>query len=94
MFIYYKLSIENSTTIYILRSTRDESVNIWLDRYETSQTGTVTKKFLPDKIVRTTRFTPLHIKCWQVAEYLHRFKLNDSSGCECDDNMSSIYIAP
>ena len=78
---------------YVKEMIRKESVRIWQDRYETSQTGAVTKKFLPDvevayRITRTTVFAPFHVQMLTghggIAEYLYRFKLKNSPSCECD----------
>lgn len=76
---------------------REETVRKWQDRVDSSQTGSVTKMFLPDvekayRIVRGTKLTPLQVQILTghggFGEYLHRFKLKDSPGCECDPNKS------
>ena len=82
---------------YVRRRIREESVQKWQDRYDTSTTGTVTKTFLPNvdkafRIVRGTRLTPLQIQILTghggFGEYLHRFQLRSCPGCECDPNIS------
>ncbi|XP_069361305.1 uncharacterized protein [Maniola hyperantus] len=82
---------------YVKRKIREESVRKWQDRYSTSQTGRVTKIFFPDvanaySTVRKIKITPLLCQAFTghggIAEYLHRFKLRDSPGCECDRDIS------
>lgn len=82
---------------YVKRKIREESVRKWQARYETSSTGSVTKTFLPYvdrayRIMRKTKPTPTQVQVLTghggIAEYLHRFKLKDSPGCECDPNIS------
>lgn len=82
---------------YVKRKIREETVRRWQDRYDSSSTGGVTKLFLPDvnkayRIVRTTKLTPTQVQVLTghggIAEYLHRFRLLESPGCECDPTIS------
>lgn len=81
---------------YVKRKIREESVRKWQDRYDFSSTGSVTKVFFPNvdkayRIVRKTKLTPRHVQALTghggMAEYLHRFKLCSSPGCECDPEI-------
>lgn len=81
---------------YVKRKIREESVRKWQDRYETSDTGRVTQTFFPDianayRTTRVTKLTPFQVQALTghggIAEYLYRFKLKDSPGCECDPNV-------
>ncbi|CAG9123686.1 unnamed protein product [Plutella xylostella] len=82
---------------YVRKKIREESVRKWQDRYATSSTGAVTRKFLPDvnqayRITRTSKLTPTHVQMLTghggIGEYLYRFKLKGSPGCDCDPNIS------
>lgn len=82
---------------FIRRKIRDETVQKWQDRYDTSATGSVTKVFFPDvakayRIVRETKPNHLQIQLLTghggFGEYLHRFNLKASPGCECDLSIS------
>lgn len=82
---------------YVKRTIREETVRKWQDRYNSSSTGSTTKVFFPDvdrayRVVRGTKLTPLQVQILTghggIAEYLHRFKLKDSPGCECDPSIS------
>lgn len=82
---------------YVKKKIREETIRKWQDRYTTSTTGQVTKAFLPDvkeayRLVRSTKLTPAQVQALTghggIAEYLHRFKLKESAGCECDPTIS------
>ncbi|XP_050553864.1 uncharacterized protein LOC126911310 [Spodoptera frugiperda] len=82
---------------YVKKKIRDETIRKWQDRYTTSTTGQVTKSFLPNvneayRLVRSTKLTPAQVQALTghggIAEYLHRFKLKESAGCECDSTIS------
>ncbi|XP_050563196.1 uncharacterized protein LOC118276113 isoform X1 [Spodoptera frugiperda] len=82
---------------YVKKKIRDETIRKWQDRYTTSTTGQVTKTFLPDvneayRLVRSTKLTPAQVQALTghggIAEYLHRFKLKENAGCECDLTIS------
>lgn len=82
---------------YVKRRIREESLKRWQDRYDSSQTGSTTKAFLPEvrfayKLVREIRLTPLQIQIMTghggFGEYLHRFRLKSDPGCECDPTSS------
>ncbi|KAG7304756.1 hypothetical protein JYU34_010112 [Plutella xylostella] len=81
---------------YVRKKIREESVRKWQDRYATSSTGAVTRKFLPDvnqayRITRSAKLTPAHVQMLTghggMGEYLYRFKLKESPECECDPNI-------
>lgn len=96
-----KADYEKIPLSYVKRKIREESVRKWQDRYDTSTTGSVTKTFFPDvneafRIVRTMKLTQIQVQALTghggMAEYLHRFKLKDSPGCECDpDVVESVW---
>ncbi|XP_046977642.1 uncharacterized protein LOC124543462 [Vanessa cardui] len=78
---------------YVKRRIREETVEKWQARYDSSETGSVTKIFLPDvkvakKVVRTSKITPVDTQLLTghggFAAYLHRFKIKDSPSCVCD----------
>ncbi|XP_063823084.1 uncharacterized protein LOC135073021 [Ostrinia nubilalis] len=82
---------------YIKRKIREETIQKWQDRYNNSETGTITKVFFPDvdrayRIVRGDRPTHLQTQILTghggFGEYLHRFGLRDKPGCECDETES------
>lgn len=82
---------------YAKKKIREETVCKWQDRYTSSSTGSVTKIFFPDaakayRTVRKTKLTPKQVQAFTghggMAEYLHRFKLMASPGCECDPDTS------
>ena len=82
---------------YVKKKIREETVRKWQDRYNSSSTGSVTKTFLPDvskahRIILSMGTTPIRTQVLTghggIAEYLHRFKLKSSPGCECDDDIS------
>ncbi|XP_072948186.1 uncharacterized protein [Epargyreus clarus] len=82
---------------YVKRKIREETILKWQDRYTTSSTGSVTKTFFPDvgkayTIIRKTKLTQVQVQALTghggMGEYLYRFKLKDSPGCECDPNTS------
>lgn len=82
---------------YVKKKIREETVRKWQDRYVSSSTGAVTKVFFPNaaeayRTVRKIKLTPRHVQAFTghggMAEYLHRFKLKDSPGCECDPDTS------
>ncbi|XP_060809452.1 uncharacterized protein LOC132901769 [Amyelois transitella] len=82
---------------YVRRKIREESIARWQDRFDTASQGAVTRTFFPDvskaySFVRGTNLNHLHVQILTghggFGEYLHRFKLKDSPGCECDPNVS------
>ncbi|XP_052740698.1 uncharacterized protein LOC128198590 [Bicyclus anynana] len=82
---------------YVKRKIREESVRKWQDRYFTSDTGQITKIFFPDvgpayALVRKIGANYLLCQAFTghggIAQYLHRFQLKDSPGCECDENVA------
>ncbi|CAH2096611.1 unnamed protein product [Euphydryas editha] len=86
---------------YVRRQTREETVRLWQDRYNSSQTGSVTKIFLPDaktacKLVRKVTLTPVDTQILtghgRFAAYLHRFHLKDSPPCVCDPNCEETVL--
>ncbi|XP_052741604.1 uncharacterized protein LOC128198763 [Bicyclus anynana] len=81
---------------YVKRKIREESVRKWQDRYLTSETGQITKIFFPDvgmayALVRKIGVNYLLCQAFTghggFAQYLCRFKLKDSPGCECDNDI-------
>ncbi|KOB77809.1 Non-LTR retrotransposon CATS [Operophtera brumata] len=81
---------------YIRGRIREESIIKWQARYDASSTGSVTRAFLPcvrsaKKILYDGGFIPTQVQVLTghggFASYLHRFKLKDSSSCECDPNL-------
>lgn len=81
---------------FVKKKIREESIRKWQDRFETSVTGAVTRKFLPDiakayRLTRTTKLTPYQVQALTghggIAEYLYRFKLKETPGCECDPDV-------
>ncbi|CAH2091712.1 unnamed protein product [Euphydryas editha] len=86
---------------YVRRQIREETVRLWQDRYNSSQTGSVTKIFLPDaktacKLVRKVTLTPVDTQILTghggFAAYLHRFHLKDSPSCVCDPNCEETVL--
>lgn len=81
---------------YVKKKIREESVQKWQDRYDSTLTGSVTKVFFPDVatsygIIRKSKPSPTHVQMMTghggFGEYLHRFGLRTSPGCECDPNV-------
>lgn len=82
---------------YVRKSIRSETIQKWQDRYDSSETGSVTKMLLPDvskayRMVREVKPNHLQIQILTnhggFGEYLHRFNLRPSPGCECDATIS------
>ncbi|XP_053618054.1 uncharacterized protein LOC128679687 [Plodia interpunctella] len=82
---------------YVRRKIREESIARWQDRFDTASQGAVTRTFFPNvskaySFVRGTNLNHLHVQILTghggFGEYLHRFMLRDSPGCECDPNVS------
>lgn len=82
---------------FVKRKIREETIQKWQDRYISSETGSITKTFLPDVkksyvFVRESKLSPTLIQILTghggFGEYLHRFGLKDSPGCICDPNTS------
>ncbi|XP_046978117.1 uncharacterized protein LOC124543839 [Vanessa cardui] len=82
---------------YVRNKIREESIARWQDRYDTASQGAVTRTFLPNvrqaySLVRGTKLNQTHIQILTghggFGEYLHRFGLKDSPGCECDPDIS------
>ncbi|GBP72820.1 hypothetical protein EVAR_40321_1 [Eumeta japonica] len=80
---------------------REETILKWQTRYDSSQTGAITKTFFPDAkkayaTIRKLKPTPVQTQIFTghtgIAEYLHRFKLLQSPSCECDaDKIESVW---
>ncbi|CAH2097271.1 unnamed protein product [Euphydryas editha] len=86
---------------YVRRQIREETVRTWQDRYNSSETVSVTKIFLPDvktacRLVRKSAPTPVDTKIMTghggFAAYLHRFHLTDSPLCICDPNCEETVL--
>ncbi|XP_046965842.1 uncharacterized protein LOC124534176 [Vanessa cardui] len=86
---------------YVRRQIREETVKRWQLRYESSQTGSVTKLFLPDikkanKLVRKSVLTPVDTQILTgyggFTAYLHRFKIKDSPSCVCDPECEETIL--
>ncbi|CAH2105843.1 unnamed protein product [Euphydryas editha] len=86
---------------YVRRQIREETVRLWQDRYNSSETGSVTKIFLPDvktacRLVRKSAPTHVDTKILTghggFAAYLHRFHLTDSPSCICDPNCEETVL--
>ncbi|XP_046976642.1 uncharacterized protein LOC124542800 [Vanessa cardui] len=82
---------------YVRNKIREESIARWQDRYNSASQGAVTRTFLPNirqaySLVRGTKLNQTHIQILTehggFGEYLHRFGLKDSPGCECDPDIS------
>jgi ribonuclease HI len=82
---------------FVRRKIREESIAKWQDRFDTASQGAVTRTFLPNvskaySVVRGTKLNHLHAQILTghggFGEYLHRFRLKASPGCECDPNVS------
>nr|XP_026500896.1 uncharacterized protein LOC113404252 [Vanessa tameamea] len=91
---------------YVRRRIRETTVEAWQARYSSSETGSVTRAFLPDvkiakKVVRTSVLTPTDTQLLTghggFAAYLYRFKLKDSPSCvcdpECDETILHLILA-
>lgn len=77
------------------RRIREETVKRWQERYESSETGPVTKTFFPSvitarRILKNVSLTPRHVQVMTghggLSEYLHRFKLKNSPLCVCQQD--------
>ncbi|CAH2106387.1 unnamed protein product [Euphydryas editha] len=86
---------------YVRRQIREETVRLWQDRYNSSETGSVTKIFLPDpktacKLVRKSTLPSVDTQILTghggFAAYLHRFKLKDSPSCICDPRYEETVL--
>lgn len=82
-----------SQSLYVMRKIREESVQRWQDRYDSSSTGSITKTFRPNiadayRLARKVKWSPTHVQILTghggISEYLHRFKLKEDPGCESD----------
>ena len=89
-------SYVKTSLAYIKTKIREESILRWQDRYTTSSTGATTKEFLPDviaafRITRTVKWSHILVQILTghggFASYLHRFKLKETPGCECDPSI-------
>ncbi|GBP96822.1 Retrovirus-related Pol polyprotein from type-1 retrotransposable element R1 4 [Eumeta japonica] len=86
---------------WIKNKIREETILKWQTRYDSSQTGAITKTFFPDAkkayaTIRKLKPTPVQTQIFTghtgIAEYLHRFKLLQSPSCECDaDKIESVW---
>ncbi|XP_048480282.1 uncharacterized protein LOC119694816, partial [Plutella xylostella] len=86
---------------YVRKKIRSETVQKWQDRYDSSETGSITKMFLPDvdkayRIIREAK--PNHFQTQILTghggfgEYLHRFNLKQHPGCECDATVNESVL--
>ncbi|GBP68163.1 Retrovirus-related Pol polyprotein from type-1 retrotransposable element R1 3 [Eumeta japonica] len=78
---------------YVKKRIRDESVLKWQDRYQSSSTTEVTRRFLPNvkeafRAVRSSILTPTEVQVLtelgRIASYPHRFRFKNNPGCECN----------
>lgn len=82
---------------YVKRQIRLRTLEQWNQRYQTSQTGALTRLFLPDatdayKLVRkikpTGTLTQVMTGHGGFSEYLNRFKLKESPSCACEPGQN------
>lgn len=81
---------------FVKQTLRARSLCEWSGRYQTSETGGVTKIFFPDavaayRIVRKFEATNLTTQILTgrggLSEYLHRFRCKGSPSCICDPDV-------
>lgn len=86
---------------HVKRHIRCQTIEEWQRRHGTSTTGTITRIFFPDvrianKILKNLKLnrdiTRVLTGHGAYAAYLHRFGLNNSPGCVCDDEVEETVL--